>query len=222
MHCPTVAHMEAAKRILRYLKGTIDLGLLIQAGKPLAVRAFSDADWAGCPDTRRSITGFAIFLGPNLISWGSKKQATVSRSSAEAEYRAIAVTATEVLWFTHLLQLLGISLPCPPVIFCDSDSAVQLSKHSVFHSRTKHIDINVHFVREKVRDGILRVSPIPGQAQVADAFTKSLAIQRFLQLRPQLLVRSLGSLGLRGDVSELPKPMQQHELSAPTIKEISS
>ncbi|GAB2282717.1 hypothetical protein Dimus_039558 [Dionaea muscipula] len=201
MHSPTVRHMEAVKRIFRYVKGSTNLGLHISPGSPYSLRAYSDADWAGCPDTRRSVTGYTLFFGPNLVSWGSKKQPTVSRSSSEAEYRALAATATEVMWFVHLLRMFGISLAMPPVLHCDNSSAIHLARHSVFHSRTKHIGIDVHFICEQVQALRLAVAHISGQRQLADIFTKSLPIQRFLELRRKLLVLP-PPMSLRGAVSK--------------------
>jgi hypothetical protein len=101
---PTDEHWQMVKRILRYIKGTLSHGLTFQSCSHLALHAYSDADWAGCPDDRRSTTGFAVYLGSNLISWSSKKQPTVSRSSTEAEYKSLAVTAAELTWISSLLK----------------------------------------------------------------------------------------------------------------------
>ena len=103
MHAPRDAHWTAVKRILRYIRGTLDLGLSLQASTSLDLTAYSDADWAGCPDTRRSTSGYCIYLGDNLVSWSSKRQTTVSRSSAEAEYRAVAHVVAECCWIHQLL-----------------------------------------------------------------------------------------------------------------------
>jgi hypothetical protein len=146
MHAPTTTHLTAAKRVLRYLKGTLNSGLYVCKG-PITLTAFCDADWAGNPDDRRSTTGYGVFLGPNLISWSAKKQHIVSRSSTEAEYRSLSLTTAELFWLRMLLKELQISLPSPPVIWCDNSSALALASNPVFHARTKHIEVDVHFIR---------------------------------------------------------------------------
>lgn len=127
LHSPTILHWSAVKRIVRYVKGTIHLGLKIGRSKSMLVSAFSDADWAGCPDDRRSTGGFAVFLGSNLISWSARKQATVSRSSTEAEYKAMANATAEVMWVHKLLDELGIPHPKVVCLWCDNIGAKYLS-----------------------------------------------------------------------------------------------
>ena len=148
LHSPTSVHFTAVKRILRYISGTVDFGLRIVPSRSNLVSAFSDADWAGCSDDRKSTGGFAIFLGSNLISWSARKQATVSRSSTEAEYKALANATAEVIWVQSLLTELGISHPKAAVLWCDNIGATYLSANPVFHARTKHIEVDYHFVRE--------------------------------------------------------------------------
>ncbi|XP_042487362.1 uncharacterized mitochondrial protein AtMg00810-like [Macadamia integrifolia] len=123
MHAPTTSHLEAVKRILRYLKHIIGAVTLLQAGPLDLTVAYTDVDWAGCPDTQRSTTGFCTFMGPNLISWGSKKQPIVSRSSSEAKYKALAVTVSEMMWLSYILNDLHIASPQPMVVYCDNISA---------------------------------------------------------------------------------------------------
>jgi hypothetical protein len=161
MHQPGASHFQAVKRILRYLQGTLDYGLRLLSQSSLSLYGFSDADWAGCLDTRRSTTGYCIYLGANCISWASKKQPTVSRSSAEAEYRSMSTTTAELTWLMYLLRDIGIRLPAPPVLFCDNTSALHLTVNPVFHARTKHIELDVHFVREKVAAGDLVTRFVP-------------------------------------------------------------
>jgi hypothetical protein len=125
---------------LCYIRGTLNLGLKIGVSKSIIVSAFSDADWAGCIDDRRSTGGFAVFLGDNLISWMARKQATVSRSSTEAEYKALANATAEIMWVQKLLTKLSISHPSAGRLWCDNLGAKYLSANPVFHARTKHIE----------------------------------------------------------------------------------
>jgi hypothetical protein len=150
LHAPTMLHLTAAKRILWYVKGTIDLGLQITRSPSMLVSGFADADWAGCIDDRRSTGGFAIFLGSNLVSWSARKQPTMSRSSTEAEYKAIANATAEIMWIQTLLQELGVPHPSAASLWCDNLGATYLSANLVFHARTKHIEVDYHFVRERV------------------------------------------------------------------------
>jgi hypothetical protein len=124
----------------------MSLGLKLVKSESTLVSAFSDADWAGCPDDRRSTGGFAVFLGCNLISWSARKQATVSRPSTEAEYKALADATAEVMWIQTLLTELGVSHPKAASLWCDNLGATYLSANPVFHARTKHIEVDYHFV----------------------------------------------------------------------------
>jgi hypothetical protein len=178
MQNPMVSHFTAVKRILRYLKGTLHVGISYTKGD-LQLKAFSDTDWAGDPNDRRSTTGLVIFLGNNPISWSSKKQQTVSKSFTEAEYRALSFTAAEVDWLKQLLVFLHITLPHVPVMFCDNLSAIALSFNLVQHQRTKHIEVDVHFVRERVSQKQLSVQFVSSREQFADILTKGLSAPLF-------------------------------------------
>ncbi|WVZ98004.1 hypothetical protein U9M48_043497 [Paspalum notatum var. saurae] len=174
MHDPREPHLALVKRILRYVKGTLSVGLHLGAGSVQSLTAYSDADWAGCPDSRRSTSGYCVFLGDNLVSWSSKCQTTVSRSSAEAEYHVVAHAVAECCWLRQLLQELHVSIPSATIVYCDNVSAVYMIANPVHHRRTKHIEIDIHFIREKVALGDVRVLHIPSSHQFADIMTKGL------------------------------------------------
>ena len=201
MHRPTTEHWFLAKRLLRYLKGTIGHGLLLRRDSPITLHAFSDADWAGNLDDRTSTSAYVLFLGSNAISWSSRKQKSVARSSTEAEYRAVALAASEVLWLSSLLRELLISSPSPPTIFCDNIGATYLCSNPVFHSRMKHIEIDFLFVRDRVQRGQLRVSHVASADQLADSLTKPLSRTRFALLRSKIGVSEMPTI-LRGRIKD--------------------
>ncbi|KAI3764159.1 hypothetical protein L2E82_14162 [Cichorium intybus] len=190
MHAPRTSHLNALKRILRYIKGTINHGLLLTKSTSAKLLAYTDADWAGCPDTRRSTSGYCVYFGDNLISWSSKRQPTISRSSAEAEYRGVANVVSETCWIRNLMLELHIPQTTATLVFCDNVSTVYLSCNPVQHQRTKHIELDIHFVREKVARGQVRVFHIPSRYQVADIFTKGLPLVLFEDFKNSLNVRN--------------------------------
>jgi hypothetical protein len=190
MHTPSILHWTAAKRVLRYLKGTIDHGLWYTKGS-LHLQAFCDSDWAGNPDDRRSTTGIGIVLGSSLISWTAKKQSVVARSSTEAEYRAMALATTDLFWLRMLFKDLGIPLFSTPHLWCDNIRALALASNPVYHARTKHIEVDYHFIRETVLNGDISIKYISTHDQLADIFTKGLSSTRFSFLRDKLMVCSV-------------------------------
>jgi hypothetical protein len=153
MHDPREPHLTAMKRILRYLHGTPDYSLLLRRSSSSDLVVYTDADWAGCLDTRRFTSGYAVFLGDNLVSWSAKRQTVVTRSSAEAEYRAVANGVAGATWLRQLLHELQTSPSRCTIVYCDNISAVYLSTNPVQHHCTKHAEIDLHFVREKVAIG---------------------------------------------------------------------
>ncbi|XP_051197276.1 uncharacterized mitochondrial protein AtMg00810-like [Lolium perenne] len=172
MHDPRECHAGLIKRALRYLD----------------VRVYTDADWAGCPDTRRSTSGYCIYLGDALVSWSSKRQATVSRSSAEAEYRGVANAVAESVWLRQLLGELRCPISKATLVYCDNISAVYMSVNPVHHRRTKHVELDIHFVRERVALGEFRVLHVPTRQQLADVMTKGLPTDIFQEFRSSLCV----------------------------------
>lgn len=186
MHDPREPHFNLIKRILRYVQGTADFGLHLTRSSCDSLVAYSDADWAGCPDTRKSTSGYCVFLGDNLLSWSSKRQPTVSRSSAEAEYRGVANAVAETCWLRQLMAELHCPLKTATIVYCDNISSVYLSSNPVQHQRTKHVEIDLHFVRERVALGDVRVLHVPSSSQYADIFTKGLPSTLFLDFRSSL------------------------------------
>ncbi|WVZ17541.1 hypothetical protein V8G54_010523 [Vigna mungo] len=183
---PTTIHQQAANRILRYLKGSPGNDIFLQTNSIHQLKAYSDSDWATCPESRKSITGYSIYFGNSIISSKSKKQQTVSRSSSEAEYRALANVTCEIQWLTYILQDLRISIVQPAIVYCDNRLAIQIATNQVFHERTKNIEIDCHIVREKINNGLLKLLPISTNEQAVDLFTKPLAPSTFKYLKSKL------------------------------------
>lgn len=188
--------------MLRYLKGTIDHGLFLHRRTTPVLSIFSDADWGGSPDDGRSTTGYCIYLGRNLVSWKSSKQRCVSRSSTEAEYRAIANAAAEAQWVRHLLSELKVLSTAPSTLHCDNLGATFVCKNLIFHSRMKHLALDYFFVRELLQKGAIRVQHISTNDQIADIMTKPLASASFLRFRSKLGLPNGASI-LRGRVTAI-------------------
>uniref|UniRef100_A0A803QD60 Integrase catalytic domain-containing protein n=1 Tax=Cannabis sativa TaxID=3483 RepID=A0A803QD60_CANSA len=173
---------------------------LSDADQPLHITGYSDADWACCPDDRKSIAGYCVYFGNTLVLWSSKKQPVVARSSTESEYRALAHVAAEISWIESLLKELGLQTPTA-VTWCDNMGANALASNPVFHARNKHIEIDIHFIRDKVLNKELDIRYIPSSDQVADCLTKRLSSSRFHFLIDKLGVMN-SPLHLRGDVKK--------------------
>ncbi|KAH9801351.1 retrovirus-related pol polyprotein from transposon RE1 [Citrus sinensis] len=185
---PTEKHWIACKKILRYLKATKDFGLLFKAGDGINLTSYTDADWACDVDDRKSVGAYCVYLGQNLISWSSKKQQTVARSSTESEYRALSTACAEIVWIQALLGELKLKCSQIPVIWCDNNGAAALATNPVYHAKTKHIEFDVHFIREKVTCKQVEIKYVPSEWNVADVLTKPMAYSFFNYYRDKLNV----------------------------------
>ncbi|GJW96723.1 hypothetical protein Tco_0178531 [Tanacetum coccineum] len=187
---PTEKHLQAVKRIFRYLNGTINMGLWYSKDTDMSLTAYADADHAGCQDTRRSTSGSAQFLGDKLVSWSSKKQKSTAISSTKAEYIALSGCCSQILWMRSQLTDYGFKFNKIP-LYCDNKSAIALCCNNVQHSRAKHIDIRYHFIKEQVENGIVELYFVRTEYQLADIFTKPLPRERFNFLIDKLGMRSM-------------------------------
>jgi hypothetical protein len=174
---PGEEHWVAVKRIMRYLKETINYTLTINP-KSLELIGYCDADWAGDPDTRRSTTGYIFRLGGAPICWRSKRQQTVALSTSEAEYMALASASQIAVWLRRLLEDLSFEQKQATTIFEDNQGCIAMAKNPITHERTKHIDIKYHFVRELIEDKKIAIQYIPTEDMLADIMTKGLARDR--------------------------------------------
>ncbi|KAG5116835.1 hypothetical protein JHK84_042948 [Glycine max] len=190
MHSPISLHWQATKRILRYLKGTSHHCLHFTPTRAQSLLAYSDAGWLSDTEDSRSQYGYAIFHGSNLISWTSRKQRVVARSSTEAEYRSLTYIAAVLLWIKQLLQDLCVPLRRPPLLLCDNVGAIFLTKNPVIHTRSKHIALDFHFIRELVESKLLQTCHVSSVDQIADIFTKPLTKDRIFLLRSKIKVYS--------------------------------
>ncbi|GJU50217.1 putative reverse transcriptase domain-containing protein [Tanacetum coccineum] len=193
---PTEKHLHAVKRIFRYLKGTINMVLWYSRDIVMSLTAYSDADHAGCQDTRRSTPGSAQFLGDKLVSWTSKKQKSTAISSTEAEYIALSGCCAQILWMRTQLIDYGFTFIKIP-LYCDNKSVIARCCNNVQHSRAKHIDVRYHFIKEQVENGIVELYFVRTEYQLADIFTKPLPRERFNFLIEKLGMRSMSSETLK-------------------------
>eukprot|EP00253_Pinus_taeda_P022241 PITA_22241 len=192
---PRESHWKAAKRILRYVRGTIQFGIHYSAKATPLLVGFTDSDWAGAPDDRKSTAGYVFTLGSGPITWACKKQAAISLSSAEAEYRGAVEASKEALWLRQILSELGFEQQHPTTLWCDNQSAIQLCKDPVQHQRSKHIELHMHFIRKLIHDHVLEVQYCSTDDQVADIFTKALTEAKFTKLRYMLGVQEVVTKG---------------------------
>lgn len=193
--------------------GTPTLGLVFKRAPRMDLHGFSDADWASCIDDRRSVSAYCVYLGGNLISWSSKKQQVIARSSTESEYRALALATSELIWIQSLLTELRIEFVSPPVLWCDNMGAGSLATNPVFHPRTKHIEIDMHFVRDRVLAKQLDIRYVDSTHQVADVLTKPLHVPQYEFLKSKLPLQ-VSPCHLRGDVSDSAHALAHESLDA--------
>ncbi|GJV86173.1 hypothetical protein Tco_1526071 [Tanacetum coccineum] len=193
---PTKKQFEAIKRVFRYLKGTINMVLWYLKDNAMSLTAYADADHAGCQDSRRSTSGSAQFLGDRLVSWSSKKQRSTAISTTEAEYIAMSGCCAQILWMRSQLKDYGFDFNKIP-LYCDNKSAIALCCNNVQHSRSKHIDIRHHFIREQVENRVVELYFVETNYQLADILTKALPRERFEFLLPRLGMKSLTPETLR-------------------------
>ena len=160
---------------------------MYKSSNGLFLTGYCDSDWAACPDTRKFISGYCTYLGGSLITWRSKKQGTVSRSSSEAEYRSLAHLVCEMQWLSELIKELGVQIPMPMEVYYDNKSAIYIAENPVFHERTKHIEIDCHVTRERIKSGMIMLKHIGTNDQPADVSPR-----HYHRTRLQLLLSKLG------------------------------
>ncbi|CAL2279140.1 unnamed protein product [Prunus armeniaca] len=191
MECPEVPHLAIAKRIFLYLKGTINFGILYKKGAKSGLFGFTDSDYAGDPDDRRSTSGYAFIMGAGAILWSSKKQQIVTLSTTEVEFIAAAACDCQAIWLRRIVKELRGLQEGPTPVYYDNNSAIKLSKNPVLHGRSKHIDVRFHFLRNLTKDETIDLIYCISEDQVADILTKPLKLPAFSKLRKLLGVCSV-------------------------------
>ncbi|KAL0679065.1 hypothetical protein Bca4012_007046 [Brassica carinata] len=193
MSKPTQLHVQAAKRVLRYLRGTVDFGIWYKRGGSGEIQVYTDSDFAGDVESRKSTSGYVFLMDDAAVAWLSKKQPIVTLSTTEAEYVAASICACQAVWFKRVLEELGHRVREGTIIWCDNTSTIKLSKNPVFHGRCKHIGVRFHFLRELVNNGEICLEHCSSQEQVADILTKPLRREVFEDLRGKLGICSVAS-----------------------------
>jgi hypothetical protein len=191
MQTPHESHWEAAKRILHYVRGTVQFGIHYSSGGAPLLVGFIDSDWADDPDDQKSIASYVFSLGSGPATWACKKQQDIALSSVEAEYRASVNAGQEALWLRQILSEFGFQHQHPTSLWCDNQSAIKLTKDPAQHKRSKHIEIHMDFIRKLIHDQVIEVLFFPTEDQVADIFTKSLTEAKFSKLRSMLGVQGV-------------------------------
>jgi hypothetical protein len=197
MERPTEMHVAAVKRVLRYLKGTLNLGILYKcrADNELMMQGWTDSDYAGDHDDRKSTSGYIFTMGSSAISWSSKKQPIVTLSTTEAEFVSAAACACQCMWLRNILNHLDVKQDKSTKINCDNSSSIKLSKNPIMHGRCKHIDVRFHFLRDLTKEGIIELTFCKSQDQLADIMTKALKLDTFCKLREGIGMCDSSSIG---------------------------
>ncbi|KAL8145823.1 hypothetical protein AgCh_003826 [Apium graveolens] len=196
---PTTAHMDPAIKLLRYIKSNPGQGILLASTSAATLKGYCDSDWATCPFSRRSTTGYRVLLGSSPISWKTKKQSVVSRSTAGAEYRSMVVVSCEITWLAASLKDTGLKNLPPTVLHCDNQAALAMAANPVLHERTKHVEVDCHFFMDKVNSRVIIPKHIPSHHQLVDVFTKALSTKQH-----HYLVHKLGT------AAEFPSQLDGH------------
>ena len=195
MERPTEMHQASVKRVLRYLKGTIKLGILYKKGKMnYRLEGWTESDYAGDLDDRKSTSGYVFKLGTGALSWSSKKQLIVTLSTTEVEFVSACSCACQAIWLRRILQHLGQTQKVCTKLYCDNSSSIKLSKNLIMHGRCKHIDVRYHFLRDLTKDGVVELIHCTTEDQIADIFTKPLKLDSFCKLKGRLGVCEFDSL----------------------------
>ena len=183
---PKRAHWVAAKHVLRYLRGTVELGLKYTCDNDVRLSSFTDADWAGSSVDQKSTSGYCFSLGSGMTSWCSRKQKSVALSSAEAEYMAASTASCEAIWLRKLLvNLLNEKMEVTNIL-CDNQSCINLYENPMFYDRSKHIDIRCHFIKDYVQRGVIQLQYTPTREQVANILTKALGKTKFVYFKGKM------------------------------------
>jgi hypothetical protein len=183
---PREIHWNVEKAILKYLKGTLDYGIKYTDASDVELTGYSDYDWAGNPNDRRSTTRYVFGIGSRVVSWSSKKQPTISLSSIEVEYKVLCATTCEAIWLRRFLQYVGKERKEPTMIKCDNQSSINIAKNLIFHEMTKHVEAQFHFVREKLQSNEIALMYCNTSENVVDIFTKPLGKIKFELFREML------------------------------------
>ncbi|GKB22091.1 hypothetical protein Tco_0856014 [Tanacetum coccineum] len=189
MHAPTKRSLKYAFKVLRYSKGSLGLGLNFKLGKCLDLSVYVDLDWERCKVIRKYVIGFFVFLGDNFVSWKRKNQSVLARFSAEAEFRAMFSVTCEVMWILKILKEMKVDVQVPVPLHCDNNVVIQIAANPVFHVKTKHFELDLYFLREKIQEGFIKTEKVKSTEDIADVFTKGLSVKehKFFCDKPSLL-----------------------------------